>query len=177
MALHFSTLEHFENNVSSEDQANEEEYDFEDQTNNNNFDDENENEVSQMDEENNEQMDEENSDSNNSNNIDDTLESCMAKCAANQKYSNNENNNNEDDEVFEQFSNMNNNNMNNVAGRSLWSLDLLLKSILFACLFYVLGHSKTRTFVSKNIVRGKENGAYVLMAVFAVLFYLLNLVV
>lgn len=77
----------------------------------------------------------------------------------------------------ETFSNMNNLNVSLNTGRSLWSLDLLLKSILFACLFYVLAHSKTRATVTKFIVRGKENVSYVLMLVFALVYYLLHLVV
>jgi hypothetical protein len=78
-------------------------------------------------------------------------------------------------ETTEEFSNMNNLNLN--MGRSLWSLDLLLKAVLFACLFYVLSHSKTRATVSRNLVSGKENGTYVLMLVFALVYYLLNLFV
>ena len=77
------------------------------------------------------------------------------------------------DASIETFSNMNNLN----TGRSLWSLDLLLKSVLFACLFYVLAHNKTRAAVTKFIVRGRENVSYVLMLVFAVVYYLLHLVV
>ena len=69
----------------------------------------------------------------------------------------------------ETFSNMNNlnsnlnSNSNLNTGRSFWSLDLLLKSVLFACLFYVLAHTKTRATVTKYLVRGKENVSYVLM--------------
>ena len=75
----------------------------------------------------------------------------------------------------ETFSNMNNLNLN--SGGSFWSLNLLLKAVLFACLFYVLSHSKTRAAVSRNLVSGKENGTYVLMLVFALVYYLLNLFV
>ena len=77
----------------------------------------------------------------------------------------------------ETFSNMNNLNVSLNTGRSLWSLDLLLKSVLFACLFYVLAHNKTRATVTKFIVRGRENVSYVLMLIFAVVYYLLHLVV
>ena len=77
----------------------------------------------------------------------------------------------------ETFSNMNNLNVSLNTGRSLWSLDLLLKSVLFACLFYVLAHNKTRATVTKFIVRGRENVSYILMLVFAVVYYLLHLVV
>ena len=83
--------------------------------------------------------------------------------------------NEESSPTTEGFSNMKNLNLN--SGRSLWSLDLFLKAILFACLFYVLAHNKTRAAVTKYIVRGKENVSYVLMLVFAVVYYLLHLVV
>lgn len=77
----------------------------------------------------------------------------------------------------EGFSNMNNSNSNSNSSRSLWSLDLLLKAVLFSCLFYVLAHNKTRAAVTKYLVRGKENVSYVLMLVFALVYYLLHLVV
>jgi hypothetical protein len=81
-------------------------------------------------------------------------------------------------ETFSNMNNLNSNlNSNLNTGRSFWSLDLLLKSVLFACLFYVLAHTKTRATVTKYLVRGKENVSYVLMVVFALVYYLLHLVV
>ena len=109
-------------------------------------------------------------------NVLDEEESAEAEESSQQSEEQSQNNDveEESEETFEGFSNMNS---NNVGGRSLWSLDLLLKAVLFACLFYVLAHSKTRAFVSRHVVRNKEHGSYVLMLVFALVYYLLHLVV
>jgi len=60
--------------------------------------------------------------------------------------------------------------------KKVLSLDLFLRSVLYACLFYLLAHPDTFKFVGKLLKRvSKSNLLYVHMAVFAVLYYLLNL--
>lgn len=60
--------------------------------------------------------------------------------------------------------------------KKVLSLDLFLRSVLYACLFYLLAHPDTFKFVGKIVKRvPKSNLLYVHMAVFAVLYYLLNL--
>jgi len=60
--------------------------------------------------------------------------------------------------------------------KKVLNLDLLLRSILYACLFYLLAHPDTFKFVGKVLKRvSKSNLLYVHMVVFAVLYYLLNL--
>lgn len=60
--------------------------------------------------------------------------------------------------------------------KKVLSLDLLLRSVLYACLFYLLAHPDTFKFVGKVLKRvSKSNLLYVHMLVFAVLYYLLNL--
>ena len=67
----------------------------------------------------------------------------------------------------------------NVSIRQLMNLNLLLKSILFGCLFYILAHPNTRSFVAKNIFKKlkKSQYLYVAMVLFIVVYYVLNLVV
>ena len=60
--------------------------------------------------------------------------------------------------------------------KKVLSLDLFLRSVLYACLFYLLAHPDTFKFVGKVLKRvSKSNLLYVHMVVFAVLYYLLNL--
>ena len=56
------------------------------------------------------------------------------------------------------------------------SLDLLLRSVLYACLFFILAHPDTLKMVGK-LLKGvsKANLLYVHMLVFAVVYYVLNL--
>lgn len=167
MTLSFSLIENFDGQVEAEEQV----------MNQNNVDEQVESE--------------EGSQQNNAESSEDCMVKCRNKCESNvldeeesaeaeessqqaEEQSPNNDVEEESEETVEGFSNMNS---NNVGGRSLWSLDLLLKAVLFACLFYVLAHSKTRAFVSKHVVRNKEHGSYVLMLVFALVYYLLHLVV
>ena len=54
-------------------------------------------------------------------------------------------------------------------------LDLLLRSLLYACLFYLLAHPDTLSSVSKNIPGVKKsNSLLVMMGVFFVVYYILN---
>ena len=64
----------------------------------------------------------------------------------------------------------------NVSIRQLMNLNLLLKSILFGCLFYILAHPNTRSFVAKNIFKKlkKSQYLYVAMVLFIVVYYVLN---
>ena len=60
--------------------------------------------------------------------------------------------------------------------KKVLSLDLFLRSVLYACLFYLLAHPDTFKFVGKLLKRvSKSNLLYVHMIVYAVLYYLLNL--
>ena len=54
---------------------------------------------------------------------------------------------------------------------------LLLKSLLFACIFYVLAHPDTYTRL-KKVINGltKENGLYVSMGLFALCYYIINII-
>ena len=61
----------------------------------------------------------------------------------------------------------------------LMNFNLLLKSILFACLFYILAHPQTRSFITRNLFKKmkKSQYLYVAMVIYVVVFYVLNLVV
>ena len=70
-------------------------------------------------------------------------------------------------------------NKNEIVNKAL-SLNLLLKSVLFACLFYILAHSDTKNFVIKRVfknVRGlkADHYIYVAMILFFIAFYVLSL--
>jgi hypothetical protein len=56
------------------------------------------------------------------------------------------------------------------------SVDLLLRSLLYACLFYLLAHPDTFNLVIRRLVKvSKVQGLYISMAVFFVTYYVLNL--
>jgi len=79
-------------------------------------------------------------------------------------------------EVVEGFQGNNNVIEYNLGNRKLLSLDLLLRSVLYACLFYILAHPDTFKLVGKVLNKvSKSNLLYVHMAVFALVYYLLNL--
>lgn len=79
-------------------------------------------------------------------------------------------------EVVEGFQGNNNVIEYNLGNRKLLSLDLLLRSVLYACLFYILAHPDTFKVVGKVLNKvSKSNLLYVHMAVFALVYYLLNL--
>ena len=87
-----------------------------------------------------------------------------------------------DDDVDEPFTNRNV--IEGFAGSSLtlnklMNFNLLLKSILFACLFYILAHPQTRAFITKNVFKKmkKTQYLYVAMVIYVVVYYVLNLVV
>ena len=86
------------------------------------------------------------------------------------------------DDVDEPFTNRNV--IEGFAGSSLtlnklMNFNLLLKSILFACLFYILAHPQTRSFITKNVFKKmkKTQYLYVAMVIYVVVYYVLNLVV
>ena len=80
-------------------------------------------------------------------------------------------------EVVEGFQGNNNNIIEyNTGMGKILSLDLLLRSVLYACLFFILAHPDTLKMVGK-LLKGvsKANLLYVHMLVFAVVYYVLNL--
>ena len=82
----------------------------------------------------------------------------------------------DNNEIVENFQNNNNTIEYHTGSKKYFSLDLLLRSVLYACLFYVLSHRDTYKLVGKLLKRiPKGNLIYVHMAVFAVVYYLLNL--
>lgn len=82
----------------------------------------------------------------------------------------------DNNEIVEGFQNNNNTIEYQTGAKSYLSLDLLLRSVLYACLFFVLAHPDTFKFVGKLLKKvSKSNLLYVHMVVFAVVYYLLNL--
>lgn len=82
----------------------------------------------------------------------------------------------DNNEIVEGFQNNNNTIEYHTGAKSYLSLDLLLRSVLYACLFFVLAHPDTFKFVGKLLKKvSKSNLLYVHMVVFAVVYYLLNL--
>ena len=82
----------------------------------------------------------------------------------------------DNNEIVENFQNNNNTIEYHTGSKNLLSLDLLLRSVLYACLFYVLSHPDTYKLVGKLLKHvSKGNLIYVHMAVFAVVYYILNL--
>ena len=82
----------------------------------------------------------------------------------------------DNNEIVENFQNNNNTIEYHTGSKKYFSLDLLLRSVLYACLFYVLSHRDTYKLVGKLLKRvPKGNLIYVHMAVFALVYYLLNL--
>ena len=82
----------------------------------------------------------------------------------------------DNNEIVENFQNNNNTIEYQTGSKNLFSLDLLLRSVLYACLFYVLSHPDTYKLVGKLLKRvSKGNLIYVHMVVFAVVYYILNL--
>lgn len=81
----------------------------------------------------------------------------------------------DNNEIVENFQN-NNTIEYHTGSKNLLSLDLLLRSVLYACLFYVLSHRDTYKLVGRLLKKvPKGNLIYVHMAVFALVYYLLNL--
>ena len=80
-------------------------------------------------------------------------------------------------EVVEGFQGNNNNIIEyNTGMRKMFSLDLVLRSVLYACLFFILSHPDTFKMVGKLLKKvSKANLIYVHMLVFAVVYYVLNL--
>ena len=78
--------------------------------------------------------------------------------------------------TFEEFTNQ----MGHVNGmtgmKKVLSLDLFLRSVLYACLFYLLNHPDTFKFVGKVLKRvSKSNLLYVPYGSFCSIVLLLNL--
>lgn len=77
-------------------------------------------------------------------------------------------NSQEEDTVIESFSNK------IKYGNYLLRMDLVLRSVLYGCLFFVLAHSDTRNFL-KKVVPKKMMLPYVTALIFMIAYYLLNL--
>lgn len=77
---------------------------------------------------------------------------------------------------YEHFSNKDTSTEPDYAKRA-GSANLILKSLLFACLFYVLAHPDTYSQAIKKMSSKltKEHGLYICMAVFAVVFYVIGI--
>ena len=61
--------------------------------------------------------------------------------------------------------------------KNVTDMNLILKSLLFACLFYILAHYETKMFLVKLFSMRKRNYLYVATALFLVVYYVLNIVV
>ena len=60
----------------------------------------------------------------------------------------------------------------------LLDVNLLLKALLFSCLFYIVAHPDTRGFLLKNIkLLKKVDYSIVSMVVFFVFYYVLSILV
>ena len=69
-----------------------------------------------------------------------------------------------------------NNNEFTVRNNNVLKMDLLLRSVLYACLFYLLAHPDTLSSVVKNVPGVKKaNSLLVMMGVFFLVYYILNL--
>lgn len=54
-------------------------------------------------------------------------------------------------------------------------LNLGLRSLLYACLFYILIHYETRYYMTKVLKLSEDNSQYVLMIIFFVFYFVLNI--
>ena len=60
--------------------------------------------------------------------------------------------------------------------KALINVDLLLKSLLFACMFYILAHNDSIKLVKKSLGKvSQDNVQLVMMVLYAVLYYIINL--
>ena len=91
-------------------------------------------------------------------------------------------NNNSDGGIFDFFSKEKFTNQEEesdfftTGNNNVLKMDLLLRSVLYACLFYLLAHPETLASVSKNIPGVKKaNSLLVMMGVFFLVYYILNL--
>ena len=60
---------------------------------------------------------------------------------------------------------------------SVFNVKLLLKAVLFTCLFYLLAHNDTKNVISKGLNMGKEYYLYLAAVIFFVGYLILNLIV
>ena len=64
----------------------------------------------------------------------------------------------------------------NMPNKNMLDLNLLLKSLLFACLFYILAHSDTTKMIKPVVGKlGSKNMDIVLMLLFVVCYYIINM--
>lgn len=66
---------------------------------------------------------------------------------------------------------------NGGAGNKVLSLNLFLKSIMIACLFYILAHPDTKKFILSRVFKNisPQNYLYVAMVLFFVVFYIIGI--
>ena len=80
-----------------------------------------------------------------------------------------------EEDVTEQFSNMNNNHLKRAK-----STNLLLKAILFSCVFYILVHNDTRKLIMKNLTKSikmfkNSHYEYISVVIFFIVFYIISI--
>ena len=64
----------------------------------------------------------------------------------------------------------------NMPNKNVLDLNLLLKSLLFACLFYILAHGDTTKMIKPIVGKlGNKNMDIVLMVLFVILYYVISL--
>ena len=64
----------------------------------------------------------------------------------------------------------------NMPNKNMLDLNLLLKSLLFACLFYILAHGDTTKMIKPVVGKlGSKNMDIVLMVLFVILYYVISL--
>ena len=69
-----------------------------------------------------------------------------------------------------------NENFVNMPDKNILDLNLLLKSLMFACLFYILAHGDTTKMIKPIIGKlGNKNMDIVLMVLFVILYYVISL--
>jgi hypothetical protein len=68
-------------------------------------------------------------------------------------------------------------NKNGFTMSSVFSINLLLKSVMIACLFYVLAHPDTKKYILGRVFKNikPENYLYVAMLLFLVIFYVIGI--
>jgi len=91
--------------------------------------------------------------------------------------------NNPNVEGFSNFSNRKVERFGSTSSSSDWKLptsprfylNVGLRSLLFACLFYIFAHYETKDYLMKSFKLSKDGSLYVLMAMFFVFYFALNI--
>jgi DNA mismatch repair ATPase MutL len=151
--------------------------------NNNEAEEEENNEEENNEEENNEE--ENNEEENNEEEGGESLPTTNSDIDQNEEENNEEENNEEEEEEDNEVGQLNftgSMNIEHFSGQNvrerLLSLNLLLKSLLFACLFYIIAHPDTKAVVLKNIKFLKRADYLVVsMVIFFICYYILSIFV